>query len=65
VITKKSLVIGELVAPQLFFDPAAGTYQTAAGFVCPFGERQWLWVMNGVVMCLLPAFSSFRTTVFA
>jgi hypothetical protein len=48
----------------VFLDPAAGAHQTAAGFVCPFGERQWLWVMNGVVMSLLLAFSSFRTTVF-
>jgi hypothetical protein len=37
----------------MFFDPAAGTYQAAAGFVCPLGQRQWLWVMNGVVMPVL------------
>jgi hypothetical protein len=41
------------VSPEVFFDPAAGTYQTAAGFVCPLGKRQWLWVMNGVVMPVL------------
>jgi len=50
----------------VFFDPAAGTCQTAAGFVCPLGERQWLLVVNDVVMpILLFPFSSFRTTVFA
>jgi hypothetical protein len=50
----------------VFFDPAASTDQTAAGFVCPLGERQWLRVMNGVVMpILLLSFSSFRTTMFA
>jgi hypothetical protein len=51
---------------HVFFDPAASTDQTAAGFVCPLGERQWLRVMNGVVMpILLLSFSSFRTTMFA
>jgi hypothetical protein len=50
---------------QMFFNPAAGTYQTAAGFVCPFGERQWLWLVHDVVMpILLLSFSSFRTAVF-
>jgi len=60
------LGIGELVAPELFFDPAAGARQTAAGFVCPLGERQWLLMVYDVVMpILLFSFSSFRTTVFA
>ena len=64
-ITNQSLGIGELVAPELFFDPAAGARQTAAGFVCPLGERQWLWMVNGVgVAIVLLAFSSFGTTVF-
>jgi hypothetical protein len=49
----------------MFFDPAAGTHQTAAGFVGPLGERQRLWLVNGVVMpILLLSFSSLRTTVF-
>ena len=44
---------------------AAGTDQTAAGFVDPLGKRQWLRVVSGVVMpSLLLSFSSFRTTVF-
>jgi hypothetical protein len=44
---------------------AAGTDQTAAGFIDPFGKRQWLRVVGGVVMpILLLSFSSFRTTVF-
>jgi hypothetical protein len=51
---------------EVFFDPAARTNQTAAGFVCPLGERQGLRVMNGVVMpIVLLSFSSFRTTMFA
>jgi len=51
---------------HVFFDPAARTHQTAAGFVCPLGERQGLRVMNGVVMpIVLLSFSSFRTTMFA
>jgi hypothetical protein len=50
----------------VFFDPAAGTYQTAAGFVCPLRERQGLRGMNGVVMpILLLSFRSFRTAMFA
>jgi len=51
---------------EVLFDPAAGTHQTAAGFVCPLGERQWLCVVNGVVVSIvLFAFSSLGTTVFA
>ncbi|HSD45802.1 MAG TPA: hypothetical protein VLB87_04235 [Pyrinomonadaceae bacterium] len=43
----------------------AGTDQTAAGFVDPLGERQWLRVVSGVVMpLLLLSFSSSGTTVF-
>jgi hypothetical protein len=50
----------------MFFDPAARTNQTAAGFVRPSGKRQWLRVMNGVVMpIVLLSFRSFRTTMFA
>ena len=30
------------MSAEVFFNPAAGAYQTAAGFVCPLGERQGL-----------------------
>jgi hypothetical protein len=44
---------------------AAGTDQTAAGFVDPLGKRQWLRVVCGVVTpILLLSFSSVGTTVF-
>jgi hypothetical protein len=64
---KKGIERELTVTAHLFCDPAAGTYQTAAGFVCPLGQRQWLRGVNGVVVMpiVLPSFCSFRTAMFA